>query len=66
MNEPNDELELNDLSSVTGGVVSLAPGLPPFGLWKSTDGGANFTLLSPEGVCLNSLLELPSSRMEPR
>src|SRR5438552_10284407 len=44
------------VSSVTGGPVSLAPGLPPFGLWKSTDGGANFTLLSPEGICLNSLL----------
>jgi hypothetical protein len=44
------------VSSVTGGTVSLAPGLPPFGLWKSTDGGANFTLLAPEGVCLNSSL----------
>lgn len=45
------------ISSVSsGGAVSLAPGLPPFGLWKSTDGGANFSLLSPEGVCLNSLL----------
>ena len=45
------------VSSVTsGGVVTLAPGLPPYGLWKSTDGGANFTLLSPEGVCLNPLL----------
>src|SRR5438876_12001529 len=44
------------VSSVTGGGVTLAPGLPPFGLWKSTDGGANFTLLSPEGICLNSLL----------
>src|SRR5205809_6820527 len=44
------------VSSVTGGVVTLAPGLPPFGLWKSTDGGANFTLLSPKGVCLNSTL----------
>jgi len=45
------------VSSVTGGVVTLAPGLPPIGLWKSTDGGANFTLLSPEGVCLNPLLK---------
>ena len=41
------------VSSVTGGGVSLAPGLPPFGLWKSTDGGANFTLLNAEGICLN-------------
>src|SRR6266480_2340037 len=34
------------ISSVTGGTASLAPGLPPYGLWKSTDGGANFTLLN--------------------
>src|SRR5438094_1885312 len=45
------------VSSVTGGGVSLAPGLAPPGLWKSTDGGANFTQLSPEGVCLNPLLK---------
>src|SRR5438105_6364779 len=45
------------VSSVTGGTVRLAPGLPPPGLWKSTDGGANFTQLSPEGVCLNPLLK---------
>jgi hypothetical protein len=44
------------VSSVTGGGVTLAPGLPPFGLWKSTDGGANFTLLAAEGVCLNPTL----------
>jgi hypothetical protein len=43
-------------SVLSGGVVTLAPGLPPFGLWKSTDGGANFTLLAPEGVCLNPSL----------
>jgi hypothetical protein len=41
------------VSSVTGGGVTLAPGLPPYGLWKSTDGGATFALLAPEGVCLN-------------
>src|SRR6266571_5888385 len=52
------------VSSVTGGTVSLAPGLPPPGLWKSTDGGANFTLLSPEGVCLNSLLEGDAGRIQ--
>jgi hypothetical protein len=38
---------------IGGGVASLAPGLPPFGLWKSTDGGATFTLLNPTTVCLN-------------
>ena len=34
----------------------LAPGLPPYGLWKSTDGGANFTLLNYQDVCLNPTL----------
>jgi hypothetical protein len=43
-------------SVLSGGVVSLAPGLPPFGLWKSTDGGANFTLLNAQGICLNPAL----------
>jgi len=52
------------VSSVTGGGVSLAPGLPPFGLWKSTDGGANFTLLNAEGICLNSLLEGDAGRIQ--
>ncbi|HEX3599165.1 MAG TPA: hypothetical protein VHU84_03425, partial [Lacipirellulaceae bacterium] len=52
------------VSSVTGGTVSLAPGLPPIGLWKSTDGGANFTLLSPEGICLNSTLEGDAGRIQ--
>src|SRR5437870_1269536 len=46
------------VSSVTGGTVSLAPGLPPFGLWKSTDSGANFTLLRPEGTCVNLLFPI--------
>jgi hypothetical protein len=40
----------------SGGAVSLAPGLPPFGLWKSTDGGATFTLVNPTTVCLNPTL----------
>ena len=43
-------------SVLSGGVVSIAPGLPPYGLWKSTDGGANFTLLNSEAVCLNPTL----------
>jgi hypothetical protein len=41
---------------LSGGVVTLAPGLPPFGIWKSTDGGANFTLLNSQAVCLNTSL----------
>jgi len=44
------------VSSVTGGTASLAPGLPPYGIWKSTDGGANFTLLNYQDVCLNPTL----------
>ena len=44
------------ISSVTGGTASLAPGLPPYGMWKSTDGGANFTLLNYQDVCLNPAL----------
>ena len=41
------------ISSVSGGTVSSAPGLPPFGVWKSTDAGASFTLLNYRDVCLN-------------
>ena len=40
-------------SVISGGVVTLAPGLPPYGFWKSTDGGANFTLLNYQDVCVN-------------
>ncbi len=43
-------------SVLSGGVVTLAPGLPPYGLWRSTDGGANFTLLNANDVCLNPTL----------
>jgi len=43
-------------SVLSGGAVTLAPGLPPYGLWKSTDGGASFTLLNYQDVCLNPTL----------
>jgi hypothetical protein len=43
-------------SVLSGGVVTLAPGLPPYGFWKSTDGGANFTLQNYQDVCLNPAL----------
>ena len=33
------------ISSVTGGAVSLAPGAPPWGLYKSSDGGVTWTLI---------------------
>jgi hypothetical protein len=33
------------VTSVTGGAVSLAPDAAPWGLWKSTDGGKNFTYI---------------------
>jgi hypothetical protein len=46
-------------SVLSGGVVTLAPGLPPFGFWKSTDGGATFALLNSQDVCLNP--DLPGS-----
>jgi hypothetical protein len=32
-------------SVLSGGAVSLVPGAPIFGLWKSVDGGANWTFL---------------------
>jgi hypothetical protein len=41
------------VSSTSGGGASFAPGMPPYGLWKSTDGGATFTLLNAQDVCLN-------------
>src|SRR5205807_6314663 len=41
----------------TGGTFSQNPNFPPIGLWKSTDGGATFTLIgSPAPVCNNPLL----------
>src|SRR5438876_1025439 len=43
-------------SVLSGGVVTLAPGLPPYGLWKSTDGGATFALLNYQDICLNPTL----------
>ena len=45
------------VATPTGGTFSLNPNFPPIGLWKSTDGGANFTLIgNPVPVCLNPLL----------
>ena len=52
------------VASVTGGGVSLAPGLPPFGFWKSTDGGANFALINAEGICLNPGLAGDAGRIQ--
>ena len=53
------------MSAVTGGAVTLAPGAPPWGLYKSSDGGASWTLLfngaaSAEGckIPLNVALNL--------
>jgi hypothetical protein len=43
-------------SVLSGGAVTLAPGLPPYGFWKSTDGGATFALLNSQDVCLNPTL----------
>src|SRR5581483_1572952 len=45
------------VSSVSsGGAVTIAPGLPPFGFWKSTDAGATFALINYQDVCLNPAL----------
>jgi hypothetical protein len=45
------------VSSVSsGGAVTIAPGLPPYGFWKSTDAGVTFTLLNYQDVCLNPAL----------
>ena len=41
----------------SGGSFSQNPNFPPVGLWKSIDGGANFTLIGdPVAVCNNRLL----------
>ncbi len=43
---------VHGISSTTAGAVSQIPGAPGVGIWKSTDGGATFTLLSPQTVSL--------------
>ena len=42
---------VHGISSTTAGAVSqIPPGTPGVGVWKSTDGGATFTLLQPSSV----------------
>jgi hypothetical protein len=43
---------VHGISSTTAGAVSQVPGAPGVGIWKSTDGGATFTLLAPRTVVL--------------
>src|SRR5205823_13468241 len=43
---------VHGISSTTAGAVSQIPGGPGVGVWKSTDGGATFTLLDPMTVVL--------------
>jgi hypothetical protein len=38
---------VHGISSTTAGAVSNIPNSPPWGLFKTTDGGQNFTLLDP-------------------
>jgi len=38
---------VHGISSTTAGAASIIPGAPPWGVYKSTDGGATFTLLAP-------------------
>src|SRR5438094_7970003 len=46
---------VHGISSTTAGAVSqIPPGTPGIGVWKSTDGGATFTLLDPSTVVLGS------------
>ena len=42
------------IASVTGSGVSLYPTTPGVGIWKSTDGGATFTLLNASPVTIAS------------
>jgi hypothetical protein len=46
---------VHGISSTTAGAVSQIPGGPGIGVWKSTDGGATFTLLQPIVVSLGAL-----------
>jgi hypothetical protein len=43
---------VHGISSTTAGAVSQIAGAPGVGVWKSTDGGATFTLLQPTNVNL--------------
>ncbi len=43
---------VHGISSTTAGAVSQIPGGPGIGVWKSTNGGATFTLLQPTTVVL--------------
>src|SRR5437764_14323972 len=46
---------VHGISSTTAGAVSQIPGAPGVGVWKSTNGGATFTLLAPQTVVLGGL-----------
>jgi hypothetical protein len=46
---------VHGISSTTAGAVSQIPGAPGVGVWKTTDGGATFTLLAPQTVVLGAL-----------
>jgi hypothetical protein len=46
---------VHGISSTTAGAVSQIPGGPGLGVWKSTDGGATFALLSSKIVSLGTL-----------
>ena len=46
---------VHGISSTTAGAVSQIPGGPGVGVWKSTDGGATFTLLQHSTVVLGPL-----------
>jgi len=51
---------VHGISSTTAGPLSAIPGAPGVGIWKSTDGGATFTLAQPTDVTIGGTT-FPSS-----
>ncbi len=59
----SDGRGVHGISSTTAGAVSMIPGGPGVGVWKSTDGGATFTLAQPVLITFGPLpgQQFPSS-----
>jgi hypothetical protein len=51
---------VHGINGTDAGPVSVIPGAPGVGVWKSTDGGATFTLLDPTTIKLSGI-SFPSS-----
>src|SRR5438477_6896132 len=50
----SDSRGVRGISSTTAGALSTPPGAADVGVWKSTNGGASFTLLQPAPVVLGA------------